>query len=810
MSDFLQDVTFAWRNVLKKPATVLLIIITLALGIGVNTAMFSMAWHVQLAPLPYPDGERLVRLEQSGMATGVQDKWWSVPTFQDVSAQNTVFTDLLEYESPTYTLLGQGDPDLASTGVVNASYFSTLGIQAVLGRTFIADDEVPGAAPVILLGYDYWNSKFGASRDVVGRTLEMNGIAYTVVGVLADVPPYPGQNDVWVPTASDFIRSGPGTINNRNSRWMSHVIGRLRDDTTVQEAQRDLDTIADRLASAYPDTYASDYAISVKPLRQDMAGDSASTISLLSGLALLVILVACANVANLNLAMMAGRNQELAIREAVGASPARITRQLLTESVLQALVGGALGLLLILPCLSLLRAFASGFTALGGEIVLDRTVLIFALVMTLATGVLSGSAAAFSARNLNQALKEGGDRTASSRFGTRRRKVLMLVQFAVAFVMVSSAVLMLLSLYRLNNQDTGFDTDQVLAVSTEINYVHFVLGNQYTGEEPLRLLEQTRNLPGVEMAALQAGNPLLNGAIYNFQPEAVELAPGVFADPDARAAAFVNLATEDFFSVMSIQLLKGRDFAITDDAQSPQVAIVNAQFEQEYFPQGDVLGQRVKYGGKDATIVGVVSNIRATDLRMEEGPTVYFDYRQDPSSVINLYIKSAADLDTLGARITDLIHENDPVQSVGTIAPLNSIKAEWLAPAKVRTILVALFGVLALVLTLSGVVGVVAYAVSRRVREIGVHMAVGANPGNIQRMFVVQGLQTYVAGLLLGIVLMYVAAPAIEPLLYQTSIVALDVYLASTLLLTLAVLLAMYLPARRAGELSPAQALHND
>jgi predicted permease len=808
MSDLLQDISFAWRNALKKPATVLLIVITLALGIGVNTAMFSMAWHVQLASLPYPDGERLVRLEQTGMATGVPQEWWSVPTFKDVNEQNTVFTDLLEYGRSTYTLLGQGDPDFASTGVVNARYFSALGIQTVLGRTFTADDDLPGSAAVMLLGYDYWNSRFGASRDVVGRTLEMNGIAYTVVGVLADVPPYPHQNDVWVSTGSDFIRSNPNTINNRNSRWMSYVIGKLRDGVTIEETQRDLGTVAGRLARAYPDIYGGDYSISLKPLRQDMAGDSTSTISLLSGLALLVIFVACANVANLNLAMMAGRNQELAIREAVGASPARITRQLLTESVLQALAGGVSGLLLIIPCLSLLRAFASGFTTLGGEIVLDKTVLMFALVMTLATGILSGSAASFSARNLNQALKEGGDKTASSRFGTRRRKALMLVQFAVAFVMVSSALLMLLSLYRLNNQDAGFNTNQVLAVSTEINYVHFVLGNQYTGEEPLRLLERTRNLPEVEMAALHAGNPLLNGALYNFQPEAVELAPGIFADPDARAAAFVNLVTEDFFSVMNIPLLKGRAFAVTDDQQSPQVAIVNAQFEQDYFPQGDALGQRIKYGGKDATIVGVASNIRATDLRMEEGPTVYFDYRQDPSSVINLYIKSTANFAVLGARVAELIHENDPVQSVGTIAPLNNIKAEWLAPAKVRTILIALFGVLALVLTLSGVVGVVAYAISQRVREIGVHMAVGANPGNIQRMFVVQGLQTYAAGLLLGIAVMFIAAPALEPLLYQTSIAAPDVYLASTLVLTLAVVLAMYLPARRAGALSPAKALH--
>src|SRR5688572_2819107 len=254
MSDFTHDLALAWRNALKKPATVLLIVVTLALGIGVNTAMFSMAWHVQLAPLPYPDGDQLVRLEQSGMATGVQDEWWSVPTFTDVRAQSTVFTDLLEYESPTYTLLGQGDPDLASTGVVNAAYFPTLGIQAVLGRTFSAADDVPGAAPVMLLGYDYWNSKFGGSSDVIGRTLEMNGIAYTVIGVLADIPPYPKQNDVWVPTASDFIRSGPGTINNRNSRWMSHVIGRLRDDLTIEEARRDLGTVAGRLASAYPDT----------------------------------------------------------------------------------------------------------------------------------------------------------------------------------------------------------------------------------------------------------------------------------------------------------------------------------------------------------------------------------------------------------------------------------------------------------------------------------------------------------------------------------------------------------------------------
>ncbi|HWK53191.1 MAG TPA: ADOP family duplicated permease [Hyphomicrobiales bacterium] len=806
MNDLLHDIAFAWRNALKRPATSLLIVATLALGIGVNTAMFSAAWPVLLAPLPYADGERLVKLDQAELAEDIPDSWWSVPTFLDIAAQSTVFSDLLEYSRQRYTLNGPAGPDLLSAGVVNWNWFTVLGVAPLVGRGFVNDDAQQGAPPIMLLGYGYWRDRFAGNANVIGTALEMNGIAYTIVGVLPSGAPYPHANDIWLPRAGDKWGREANVTEGRKVRWISHVVGRLRPGITLEAARQDLATVAGRLAREYPEVYDADYTVNVRPLRDDMAGEAATTLGLLLGLAFLVVLVASANVANLNLAAMAARSQELAVREAVGANPARIARQLLTESVAQALCAGVLAFLLAYVCLGLLRSFAAGYTPLASGIRLDGAVLLFTLLLSLVAGILSGVTAALGTRDINKALKEGGDKVTTSGAGRRRRNALMLLQFTAAFAMLSTAMLMLLSLYRLGTQDAGYDPAQVLVMTTELSPAYFEGDDPYTGQEPLRLLDAITPLPGVKAAALHAGNPLLQGSLYGFQPEVIEMGNTLPGEP-TRVAAEVNLATENLFDVLGIPLLEGRIFTRADDRQAPQVAMVNERFQRSYFPNG-AIGRTLQLGPVPATIVGVVANIRATDLREEEGEAIYINYRQSPSSLINLYVKSTGDLGALEQAIATLVRDTEPRLSTGRIAPLTALKSEWLAPARLRTLLVSLFGLLALTLTLSGVIGVVAWNVARRSREIGIHMALGASPADVSRLFMKDVLKIHGAGLLLGLVLMLAFAPLLEPLLFQAAAGRAEIYVASALILTLAVLVAVGLPLARVRSMSPMVALH--
>ncbi|MDR0781664.1 MAG: ABC transporter permease [Pseudomonadales bacterium] len=809
MNALLQDLAFAWRNALKQPGTALLIIITLALGIGVNTAIFSMTWHVLLAPLPYADGERLVTLQQNEVSASRENFGWSTPTLADFRAQNSVFSDLIRYEQWSLTFVGRGEPYHGAAGLVTGSFFEALGVQPALGRLMTMDDDKPGAEPVLMLSQEFWREKFGGDPSVVSSTLEIQRSVYRIVGVLPRLPGYPHVNDVWIPVSSDpYGLAGVGVNQKRNAALISRVIGKLREGVSLDAANREAGTIAQRLAASYPDDYGSDYTVTVVSVRDEMARDSAATILLLMALAVLVLLIASANVANLNLARTLRRNQELAIREAVGASPGRIARQLLVESLALALVGGLLGLLLAMPAQHLLVDLAARNTPLASEIGMNGTVLAFAFVLACVAGALGSAVSLLGHRDINQALKEGGDHVTTSVGGTHRRTALLITQFALAFVVLTTAALIVLSLVRLNRQDTGFDLDQVLAVNMTINV---------DLSEPERLSEKMLNfsrealtaisaIPGVDAAAIRTGAPLLEQvAMTTAFPFDIEGWPAGAAP----ASATLNMISENYFEVMDIPLLRGRVFTATDDGESVPVAIVNESFARRFFPNGDALGGSLSLRGQGEwhSIVGVVADTRSQGLDELEGPTAYFSYWQFSTEGVNLYVKTRANADQVADTIANVVHGLDPRQSV-LVKPLHEVKADWLAPLRLRAALVGLFGLLALVVTLSGVVGVVSYNISRRIREIGVHMAIGATPADIVAMFLAQGFKVYGLGLLLGLTLLLLGAPLIAPLLYATSPLSPAIYLVSALVLTLAVLVAMYLPARKASALSPVAALH--
>lgn len=811
MNDLIHDIQFAWRNALKQRAAALLIVVTLALGIGANIAIFSMTWHVLLAPLPYTDGERLVTLKQNEASSNRLDYGWSNPTFDDFREQNTVYSDLLKYNQWSLTVVGRGEPHHGLVGLVTGHFFELLGVQAALGRVLTADDDRPGAEPVLLLSHQFWLSKFAGDPDVIGSTLEIERSVYRIVGVLPRMPGYPHENDVWMAeTNNPYTLGGVGFNPNRRAALIARVVGKLQQDASLEDARRETELIARRLAANYPDDYASDYTVVVTPLKDELTRNSALTILLLMALAALVGLIASANVANLNLVRTMARNQELAIREAVGASPGRIARQLLTESILLALVGGLLGLLIAWPCLHLLALFGARYTPLASEIGINGGVLAFAFGLAVAAGMLGSAAAIFKQRDINKALKEGGDKVTSSANGVHRRNALLLIQFALAFVVLTISTLIMLSLVRLNRQDVGFDLDHVLAVNMTISpdLSEPELISQKMRNFGSAVLTAIRNIPDVRQAAIRAGAPLLEqGTFSPVTPFDIE-GRSASAD-DGGPVAALSMISENYFALMNIPLLQGRAFAVTDDDDAVPVAIINASFAERFFPNGNALGSSIRLRRSDEwrQVVGVVSDIRSTHVDEAEGPAVYFSYWQFSTEMVHLYAKSSADPVLLANTITDLVHELDPRQSVA-ITPLADVKSTWLAPARLRAVLIALFGVLALAVTLSGVIGVVTYNIRQRVREIGIHMAIGATPANIIGMFIANGLKVYLAGLLLGLALMGVVAPLLAPLLYQTAALNLGVYLLSASVLTLAVLSAIYVPARKAGALSPVAALH--
>jgi putative ABC transport system permease protein len=810
MEDLVDDLGSAWRDARQRPFTAALIVLTLAFGIGANSAMFSVAYRVLLAPLPYDDGERLMRIEQHEPAANLHNTTWSVPTFLDYRAQTQSYEELSEYHRMSFTLLGQGDPYLVQTGVVSWRYFDMLGIRPILGRGFIDSDERLGAEPTILLSREFWTEKFGADPNVVGTVLEMNNAAHKVIGVLPVIPPFPDENDIWITSSSCPFRSSDAVTAGRQIRMVPGVFAKLREGVSMSVANRELAVVAGRLAAEYPDAYAAGngHATRLRTVKSEMVGESAATFALLLGVAMLVVLIASANVANLNLARMAARSQEVAIREAIGATPSRIARQVLTESVAYALAGGIMGLLVAYPSLELLSGLAERYTPLATEIGMDGTVLLFALGVALLTGILSGSAAAFTRRDINRSLKEGGDKTTASSTGKRRREALLLVQFALSFVVLTTAALMTLSLYRLNAQDTGFDAADVLTVDLTLNFTNYETPQQVR-DFGANLLDAINGIGGVTAAGVTA-QPSADNGTFGTVPFDIE---GQEASDEAlRPRAESVLVSEDYFRTLGVPLLAGRPLAIDDDERSEPVALVNRSFEATHVPNGSAVGRRVSTDGSKTwrTIVGVVGNMRAVDLAREDGPKIFVSFREQPARSISLLVESAADPGELGKAITAAVHSLDPRQAVERVRTLEQIQSEWLAAPRLIASLIGALGALALLVTVSGVVGVVSYNVSQRVREVGIHMAIGATPSSIVAMFVGRGLVVFAVGLTVGVALMLAASSRLDALLYETSSSSMAVYAAAALLLSATVLAGLTVPSVRASRFDPSAALRNE
>lgn len=815
MINFIDTLRFAWRSTLKQPALSILIVLTLALGIGANTAMFSAAWEVMAAPLPYAEGDQLILIKQNIPGRGRIDAFWSLPTFQDVRAQSNLLADVAGYEQQSLPIVKAGEPVSALTGIVSANFFDVLGVSPMLGRNFASNDDAPDARPVMLLSQRFWAEAFNSDPSVIGTAVDVYGLQVTIIGVLPALPPYPKDNDIWVTHASNVYTSRASfTAEDRTGYWFEHVLARMQPGVALAAVSEELDVTAARLEQAYPDIYLESYSLEAVSLQQEVSGEAHSTFLLLQVMTLLVLLIASANVGNLTFARLSSRQQELAIKEAVGASPTRLRLQLLVESTLMAMIGGSVGLLLAWSTLDLLQDFTAQYTPMASEMRLDGVVLAFAVFITLLSGFLSGVAPAFVRRDINAALKEGGDKVTSSRALVRKRQSLLALQYALAFVVLTSAGLVSLSFHRLTTEDAGYDAAGILAISLLFRVDMTQESEQFAGEIERfsrALMSRVTALPAVESAGFYGGLPLLDNPLYELARESFEIEGGSPLLSGPHAFADVRLASGSYFSAMNIPLLHGRLFNNNDGKDTPLVAIVNSSFAKRYFVDGDAIGKRVKsvpYGKDWLTIVGVVNDVRGSALHREEGEVLYFNYDQSPGDLMNLYVKATGNLPELGQQITNIIHELSPTQPVDSVRALSDIRRSSLAPATLRTLLVALFGLLSLVVTLTGVAGVVSNHIRQQRRETAIRAAMGATPRRITLMFIQDGLRTYAAGLFIGLLLMLLLSPMLQSLLYSTTPFEPAIYLTSAALLTLAIALVLYPRSSKASAERPMDVLH--
>src|SRR5579872_2984886 len=512
----IQDIRYGLRVLLKNPGFTLVAILTLALGIGVNTAIFSVVYGVLMRPLPYKDGRSLVILQQKSGLANPANISFSPPEIFDYRDKNHTLDAVVEHHTMFFLLLGKDTAERVQTAVVSANFFDVLGVRAMLGRTFVAHDEDKGSDAVLVLSYKYWQTRHGGDPSIVGKVFQMNNRPHTVIGVLPPIPEYPAPSDVYMPTSQCPLRSAPATIVNRRARFMN-VFGRLKPGISLERAQVDLATIAKQLEKSYPDAYPKDYGygIATMSLQDELTRKARMTFLILLSAAGFVLLIACANVANLLLARLLKVERELAVRSALGASRGRLVRQLLTESTLLSIAGGALGLLLAPATMTLLVKFAERFTTRASEVRMDAPVLIFTVLMSILTGVLFGLAPAFSSRrNSSDALKQGSGRTTGNRAGQRLRGTLVVAQVAVSFILLIGAGLMIRSFLRLQQVNPGFNPDRLLTMRLSANFSRYRSQEQFTALAD-RILQRTQSIAGVQSVALASNFPFDPAGIAN-------------------------------------------------------------------------------------------------------------------------------------------------------------------------------------------------------------------------------------------------------------------------------------------------------
>ena len=808
-----RDIRYALRTLARSPGYTVMVLVTLALGIGANTAIFSVINGVLLQPLPYRDGPELVLVRQQALRAGTENIPFAVKEILDYREQLDSLDGFVEYHGMSFTLLNRGEPDRVLSGVVSANFFDVLGVQPHLGRTFVDGDDDLGAEAVLVLSYPYWQQRFGGDPGIVGTVFEMNDRPHTVVGILPPIPQYPRENDVYMPTsACPFRAAGEARMEqNRTAFRGMTAFGRLAPGVSDERFGSELTTVASRLSRDFPETYPPDsgYTAVTIPLFTELTREARPMLIVLLGTAGLVLLIACANVANLTLARMTRREREFAVRTALGAGRGRLLGQLLTETTLLALLGGALGLFLAWQGLDLLVGFAALFTTRTSQIAIDGSVLAFTLATAVVTGLAFGAIPALTVRtDLSTALKEGGAQSTDTGSRHRFRNLLTVAQVAVSFMLLVAAGLLLTSFYRLQQVDAGVTAEQVLTAEVFPNW------SKYTSSESRNqlfngVLARLGQQPGVISAAVSNAVPL-TGAFA--QQQAFQIEGRRSDEPDLRPELQTQVISPDYFQTVGVPLLTGRAFDLTDDSETVPVAIISRSLAARHWDErDDPVGQRMSIDDGETwlTIVGIVSDVRQQGLDADVPDQLYRPYLQGgaPSRVL---VRVGRDPARLAASIRDAVHAIDPQQPVENFATLEEVRDETLATRRLSMVLLGLFAGVALLITVTGIAAVIATFVSQRTREFGLRMALGAEPRAVLGMVMRQGVTLVVVGLGLGAAGAVAFGRVLEAWLFETAPTDLVTFGAVSLVFVVAGLTACFLPARRAMGVDPMVALRSE
>jgi predicted permease len=799
----MQDLRYGARMLLKHPGFTLIAMLTLGLGIGANTAIFSIVNAVLLRPFPYQEPERLMIVQEHYGAAGFSP---SYPNFADWRAQNIAFTSIAAVrQNESFNFTGAGEPERLQGRLVSAEFFSTLGIKPLVGRDFLAEEDRAGATPAVILSYGLWQRRFGNDQSIIGQQLTLNNQSFTVVGIAPPHFQFGEEADVTVPFGLSAER-----FRVRGSDPGADVVARLKPNVSVQQAETELNLIAARLEQQYPESNKN-RRVRVTPLHERVLGDVRQPLLILLGAVGLVLLIACANVANLLLVRASARQKEMAVRVALGAARGRVIRQLLTESALLTALGAALGILLAFWGASLIAAqLPDGIPRLQ-EVRVDAPVLVFTLVISLLTGLLFGLAPALQASrpNLTEGLKEG-DRGSSGR-RQRLRSALVVGEVALTLTLLVGAGLLLQSFRRVLEVDTGFNARNLLAMRLSVR--------NSDGQQVANFFEQlqqnVRGLPGVKSVAVSDGLPF--GRDANHPTFLIEGRPVT----EKKAFGQRYSVSPDYFQTMGIALLKGRLFTPEDNRDRPLVIVIDEVLARQYFLNEDPIGKRIKHSvdSPGLEIVGVVRHVEPYGLdRLEAGAgpaQFYTNFNQTPlqslsRGAINLLTRTEAEPLGLASAVRGQVAALNKDQSVFNIRTMEQIVARSVATRRFSMLLLTVFALVALALASLGIYGLMSYAVAQRSREIGVRTALGAQASDVLSMVIRQGMKLALIGVALGLVASVALTRTMKNLLFNVSATDPATFTAIAALLIAVALLACFVPARRATKVDPLIALRRE
>ena len=823
MDSILHDIRYGVRTLVRAPGFTAVVIIVLALGIGANTAIFTVVNAVLLRSLPYPDSDHLVMLWETNprFQIGIDTLPVTAGDFVDWKEQNDVFEHISAFGARRFNLTGMGEPEQIGGVSVSANFFRLMGVEPIssppsggryAGRAFRDEDAQPGAGHVVVISYALWQRRFAGQLDVIGKTLTLDGESYTVIGVAPEgfqfprakeLPYFVGvatQTDLWKPMtlSDDFI----------NKKRIDHqlcVIARLKPGVTTERAQAVMTAIAARLEQSLPDSNQG-VGVRVVPLAEQVTGNVRPALLVLMSAVALVLLIACANIANLMLARSLARHKEFAIRTALGASRGRVVRQLLTEALLLSLTSALLGTLLSLwGVKAMLSLFGENLPRVH-EISVDVRVLGFTVAIALLTSVLFGLTPALQASklNLNESLKEGARGVSGGARHNQVRSALVISEVALSLVLLVGAGLAIKSLAGLLNVDPGFKADNTITMRIAL------LGSKYPTDRQIAFFQEVNRrveaLAGVQSIGLISSAPL-SGGVYagGFSIEDKTTS-------DENLAADRRMISPDYFNAMGIPLIKGRSFTDRDQPTSTGVALVSESWARRFLPDEDPIGKRIKLGGRDSSrpwlsIVGIAGDVRDTAVESDAKPCVYLPYPQLPSSGMSVVVRAGFDPKALIPAIRDEVWAIDKDQPVTDIKTMDQYVADSVSPRRLNALLLGVFASLALVLASVGIYGVMAYSVTQRVHEIGIRMALGAQKTDVLRLVIAKGLTLTVIGMAIGSLAAVALTRAMKSILFGVSATDPLTYAAVAVLLAGLALLACWLPARRAANVDPMVAL---